>query len=71
MSDSLEDNPFSFNTLKSGSVQFFYNGKLIKTISGKEAITFTSKADVAGDEALQLLIAKATRNFKRGNEKRY
>jgi hypothetical protein len=47
----------------------YWQGKVIKTLSGKVAEKIIPILD-SGDEAeVQLALAKATGNFKRGNER--
>jgi hypothetical protein len=64
----LEVEPFSYRALKNGSVLLEHRGRTIKTISGDEAERFLKRiADLEGLEE-QLVLAKLTGNFKRGNE---
>jgi hypothetical protein len=66
----LDENPFSYRVSKSNIVFLDYFGKEVKIIKGKEAETFLKKISSAKDEkTAQLLMAKATGNFKRGNER--
>jgi hypothetical protein len=60
---------FGYREIKSGNVQLFWKGRMIKTISGTEAGNFIDKINQADPETAQLLIAKVTGNFKRGNER--
>lgn len=68
--DPLHDQPFSYRAQKDGTVRIAYHGKVVTTLAEKEAARFLARADGAAPEAMQLLMAKATGNFKRGNEKR-
>lgn len=63
------ETPFSYQELKSGSLQIFYSGKCIKTLAGKEAQKLISKLKMASADSEQLLLAKATGHFKQGNER--
>lgn len=48
-----------------------YYGKQIMILKGKEAITFLKKIHLANNEKeRQLIMAKITGNFKRGNERK-
>ncbi|MEK5479796.1 hypothetical protein NYE70_23140 [Paenibacillus sp. FSL R5-0407] len=68
--NKLEEHPFLYRTSKNGAVFLEYFGKVVKTLKGKEAERFLEKVNAAKDEKeLQLLLAKATGNFKRGNER--
>jgi hypothetical protein len=65
----LEGAPFSYRALKNGSVLLEHHGRTVKTISGDEAERFLKRiADLEG-LAEQLVLAKLTGNFKRGNER--
>ncbi|MCR9259258.1 MAG: hypothetical protein NXH95_06020 [Pseudomonadaceae bacterium] len=68
--DPLAEQPFSFRANKSGLVHITYLGTHVTTLSGKVAQRFLSRVEGADDHAAQLAMAKATGNFKRGNEKR-
>lgn len=66
--ERLKEEPFSFQIMKNQSVVISYNHKVIKTINGKEAAKFINK--IENEEGnIQLLLAKLTGNFKRGNER--
>ncbi|TMW70900.1 hypothetical protein [Alteribacter natronophilus] len=65
----LNELPFSYQVTKNNTVFLMYEGKQIKTLKGKEAEKFLRKAEAAENEKeIQLLLAKVTGNFKRGNE---
>ncbi len=63
----MED--FSYHALKDGTVRIAYRGKVVTTLAGKDAVRFLARVDGAGPEQAQLAMAKATGNFKRGNER--
>lgn len=66
----LNDEPFSFRLNKNNTVFLDYNGKQVKILKGKEAEKFLKKMNDAEDEkSRQLIMAKITGNFKRGNER--
>ncbi|MEH7383395.1 hypothetical protein V7138_23250 [Bacillus sp. JJ1533] len=67
----LSDEPFTYQITKSGMVLVYYSGKQIKIIKGKEAERLLAKIKEVEDDKtkIQLLLAKVTGNFKRGNEK--
>jgi len=46
-----------------------YHGKHVTTLTGKAAAGFTDKVADADPTQAQLIMAKATGNFKRGNER--
>jgi hypothetical protein len=67
----LMEEPFSYKITKKGTVIIYFENKQIKIIKDKEAerlITKINKAEGNMTE-VQLLLAKITGNFKRGNEK--
>lgn len=68
--DRLEEEQFTYQTLKNGNVLIFWHGKQIQTLSGTKAMHLASDLESAGsDREVQLILAKITGNFKRGNEK--
>lgn len=69
--NKLNEGVYSYQTTKDKTVFINWNGKHIKVLKGKAAVKFLANADSAEtEEDIQLLLAKATGNFKRGNEKR-
>jgi len=67
----LDDEPFSYRVTKNNTVFLDYFGKQIKMLRGKDAEKFLEKIQNAEDkQAVQLILAKATGNFKRGNERK-
>lgn len=66
----LDDTPFSYKVTKNNTVLISYNGKQIKLLKGKDAEKVLEKINTADDiKAVQLILAKVTGNFKRGNER--
>jgi hypothetical protein len=68
-SERWRDEPFSYRAQKDGRVRIAYHGTVVTTLAGKEATRFLVMVD-ADPDAAQLLMAKATGNFKHGNERR-
>lgn len=67
---SVDDGAFGFATRKDGTVVISHYNRPVTTLRGKKAERFLDRIDnLAGREA-QLLMARATGNFKRGNERR-
>jgi hypothetical protein len=60
---------FSYRTHKDGTVRIAWGGRVVTTLAGKEATRFLSRVLGADDAQSQLHMAKATGNFKRGNER--
>lgn len=65
----LEKEPFSYRATKDGLVFLEFHGATVKTISGENAKKFLKKVAALEGLELQLVLAKLTGNFKRGNEK--
>lgn len=66
----LGENPFTYSISKNQTVFISYEGKQIKIAKGKEAEKLIGKIQQAeSDKDVQLVLAKATGNFKHGNEK--
>lgn len=66
----LEAEPFEHRVTKDGSVRISYAGKVVTTLAGERARHLVNALATADDPAVQLLLAKATGNFRRGNERR-
>ncbi|MBA3401830.1 MAG: hypothetical protein H0U05_07565 [Actinobacteria bacterium] len=66
----LKEQPFTFRQRKDGTVAIFWNQRPATVLAGKLAENFLAAARERTTQELQLLMAKATGNFKRGNEKR-
>lgn len=66
----LGESPFQYRVTKNGMVFIDYEGRQVKVLKGKDADRFLEKVQTAESEkALQLVMAKITGNFKRGNER--
>jgi len=65
----LEKNPpFSYKISKDKTL-IYYNQKIVKTLNAKKTTEFQSKIQGKSDFEIQLVLAKITKNFKRGNER--
>lgn len=65
----LDEEVFSYRVTKDGVVHISWHHKVVKTLKGRQAQQFVAKiADLEGKQA-QLLMARATGNFKHGNER--
>ncbi|MEC1374296.1 hypothetical protein [Heyndrickxia oleronia] len=66
----LEDEVFTYRISKNNTIFIDWYGKQVKIIKGKAAEKLLTKITQAENEKeIQLLLAKVTGNFKRGNEK--
>jgi hypothetical protein len=60
---------FSYRATKDEKVFISWNGRMVTTLSGPKARRFLAEAERGDAEGEQLLMARATGNFKRGNER--
>jgi hypothetical protein len=60
---------FTYSTTKDGRVRVALAGRHVVTVAGSAAERLKDRLDGADEERAQLLLAKATGNFKRGNER--
>ena len=65
----MDKNIFTYQATKSGKVFLFWGGKRIKVLDGEAAQKFLAKIDGLDEADAQLVMAKETGNFKRGNER--
>ena len=65
----MDQEQFSYGTTKSGQVRVAFHGRHVVTVSGSAAERLSAQLDGADPAKVQLLLAKATGNFKRGNER--
>lgn len=65
----LEEEVFSYRESKDDKVFIFWHGKQVMILKGREGEKFLSKISSADTMEAQLIMAKITGNFKRGNEK--
>ncbi|GGE61357.1 hypothetical protein [Priestia taiwanensis] len=69
--NKLSEEPFSYQITKKGTVVIYYKGKQIKIVKDREAERLIARIQEVKESItdVQLLLAKITGNFKRGNEK--
>ena len=60
---------FTYRITKDGKVFISYHGKQVTILSGDKAEAFIKRVADADEAGAQLVMAKVTGNFKRGNEK--
>ena len=65
----LEDSPFEYRKYKNGNVSVFWKNKEVTVLKGGNAQKFLADIAGAGEYEKQLVMAKITGNFKRGNER--
>lgn len=65
----LEDNPFDWRITKDGQLHVSRGGRVVTTIRGAAAAKLLGRLERAGEDEAQHLLARATGNYKRGNER--
>ena len=60
---------FTWAATKDGLVRISWQGRVVTTLAGERASRFLEQVEHADEEAEQLLLARVTGNFKRGNER--
>jgi len=65
----LDEEVFAYKITKDKKVFISYESKHVTTLSGKKAEEFIKRIENAEGKDAQLIMAKVTGNFKRGNEK--
>ena len=64
----LEDDPFSVQHTKSGMLRIFRGPKVVVTLGGQRPNAWPEAA-AESEDARQQLLAHATSNYRRGNER--
>ena len=67
--DPLAHQPFSYFVTKTGGVHIQSDGKTVTTLKAREAQRFLDRVEYADAAAQQQLMARATGQFKFGNER--
>jgi len=65
----FEEEVFSYKINKDNKVFIYWQGKQVMILVGKDSEKFLSRIQTADFKEAQLIMAKVTGNFKRGNEK--
>lgn len=60
---------FTYSATKADVVTIYFHHKPVTTLKGKAAVKFLHAAETADENKRQHLMARATGNFKRGNER--
>lgn len=60
---------FDYQVTKQNKILIYWRDKHVVTLSGKKAHTFLAQIENADEAAAQLVMARFTGNFKRGNER--
>ena len=67
--DPLADEPFSYLTRADGTIVIRYRGAPVTLLRGRAADRFTTRVGDIDTAGAQQLMARATGNVKRGNER--
>lgn len=65
----FDEDIFTYRITKDGKVLISSEGKLVTTVAGKPAQQLTFKLQTSDRLEVQHLLARATGNFKHGNER--
>lgn len=65
----LDEDNFDYQVTKDNKVLLYWHNKHIKTLAGKQAHKFLAQIDGYDGADAQLVLARFTGNFKRGNER--
>ena len=66
----LEESPFSYFISKDRKLHISFHHKEVMVLKDNKANELIRKMDHASDFEIQMLLAKATGNFKHGNERK-
>ncbi|MFW9919947.1 MAG: hypothetical protein ACFFED_10125 [Candidatus Thorarchaeota archaeon] len=67
-SHSLDDTPYSWKLVED-AVHIFWRGQRVTTLKKEKVEAFLTRISIASEKEAQLVMAKITGNFKRGNER--
>lgn len=65
----LEDDPFDWRVTKAGQVLVSRGGRVVTTVRGGAAAKLHGRLQRADADEVQQLLARATGNYKHGNER--
>jgi hypothetical protein len=66
----LDDDPFDHRVVADGSVRISRGGQIVTVVRGDAALRLLGRIDGAEPKAIQLALARATGNYRRGTERR-
>lgn len=67
--DPLGEEIFDWRATKDGKVFISFKGRQVTTLTGRQADKFLNRIESADARGAQLLMARATKNFKHGNKR--
>lgn len=65
----LDEESFEYQVFKDNKIQIYWDGKPVMMLKGSAAGDLIKKLERSEGKEAQLVLAKITGNFKRGNEK--
>lgn len=65
----LAEEPFDVQVTRDKKVLVRFRGRLVRTLTGADAAAVAAAVAAGDPAAVQLLVARKTGNFKRGNER--
>ncbi|HEU5141223.1 MAG TPA: hypothetical protein VFT51_14705 [Bacillales bacterium] len=68
--NKFTDEVFTYKVTKDQKVFIYWYGKQVTILKGKASLRFLNKIQSADFQEAQYIMARATGNFKRGNEKK-
>lgn len=66
----LADDPFEYLVTTSGQVRIGRGGRVVVVVAGRDADKLAAELASADEVRAQHLLARATGNYRRGNERR-
>lgn len=67
---TFDAEPFAWRVTADTKVLVSRGGRQVVVVAGARAARLAARLETAGEEQAQQLLARATGNYKRGNEKR-
>lgn len=67
--DRLTADPFDYRVTKQGGVIVSRGGRAVMTVGGRSAAQFVAALQRADDSQAQQLLARASGNYRRGDER--
>ena len=65
----LADSPFTYREIDADKIFISFRGQRVIVLKGAKALSFLQRVAGLDEAGQQLAMAKATGNFKRGNER--
>jgi hypothetical protein len=65
----LDDDPFDWRATLDGQLLVSRGGRVVTTVRGSAAAKLLGRLERVADDEAQQLLARATGNYKRGNER--